>query len=154
MRLDRELIVKHLKLHRYPYAVLMVLLLFSIPILGDLIRDWYRDGNYSHGFFIIPISIFLFYRKRHELKLPAKTSRWGMVLFVAGCVALIFGYAASEYFTTRVGLIMILTGFAWYYLGADNFKKSLVSFFLFAVHDSCARHCLSRRDYTDAAFRD
>jgi exosortase len=105
------------------------MLLLSIPILGDLLRDWYRDGNYSHGFFIIPISIFLFYRKRHDINLPAKTSAWGMVLFVAGCVALIFGYAASEYFTTRFGLVMILTGFAWYYLGADNFRKVWFAFF-------------------------
>ncbi|MEW6411001.1 MAG: exosortase/archaeosortase family protein [Candidatus Zixiibacteriota bacterium] len=129
MRLDTESVFKHLKFYLYPYTILLVLLMFSVPILTDLATDWYHDGNYSHGFFIIPISIFLFYRKRHDINLPAKTSRQGLALFVAGCILLIFGYAASEFFTTRFGLVIVLSGFAWYYLGNENFRKVWFAFF-------------------------
>ncbi len=76
MRLQAELIVKHSRLHLYPYIALTVIVLFGLPILGELIQDWARDDNYSHGFFIIPISVYLLYWKRDDMSFPSRRSRW------------------------------------------------------------------------------
>jgi exosortase len=122
-------LIQHLKLHRYPYLLLGALTLLSIPVLRDLIADWIRDDNYSHGFFIIPISIYLFYRRRNDLILPAAPARSGMIVFILGCLCMILGVAASEYFTTRLSLVVIVTGIALYYLGTANFRKVWFSFF-------------------------
>jgi len=122
-------VYSHLKNHKFPYIILLLIVLFNIPVFIDLVRDWIRDDNYSHGFLIIPISVFLFYRKRKELTFPAVSSNWGIALFVIGAIGMIFGTAASEYFTTRFSLVLIITGLSLYYLGKANFRKVWFSFF-------------------------
>ncbi len=122
-------IISHIKRHRYPYILIFIILLFNIPVFRDLIADWLRDSNYSHGFLIIPVSIFIFYRKRKELTFPAKSCGWGIILILAGCLGYIFGIAAGEYFTTRFSLLLIFTGISLYYLGSANFRQVWFAFF-------------------------
>jgi exosortase len=115
--------------HRLIYILLGILLLGNLAIFSGLIDDWLHDGNYSHGFLVIPISAFLIYRRRDQLVFPAKPSRAGLMMLILGCVGLIFGTAASEFFTTRFSLVLTITGLAWYYLGSLNFKKVWFAFF-------------------------
>lgn len=126
---NQALLAKHLKAHLYPYLLLGAIVLFSLPILWDLVADWVRDDNYSHGFFIIPISIWLIYRQRHELVFPAKPASSGWILFGMGAFGLAVGVAANEYFSTRVALVLLVTGLVFYYVGKENFKKIWFSFF-------------------------
>jgi exosortase len=115
-----------------PYLLLAFLFIYNLPILFGLAQDWWRDGNYSHGFLVLPICIFLFYRNRKKLSFPAKPAICGIVLLVLGCFGLILGVAASEFFSTRVSLILATTGIALYYLGWANFKIVWFAFiFLF-----------------------
>lgn len=129
MGFDRIKIKEHLKRHKYPYIILAFLIVANIAVFRDLVADWIRDGNYSHGFLVIPISLWLFYRRRKELVFPAAPSRRGLVLFILGCAGLIFGFAASEFFSIRFSLVMAVTGLALYYLGVANFKRVWFCFF-------------------------
>jgi len=129
MKINRDEIILHLQNHKYPYILILLTLLFSIPVLIDLVKDWITDDNYSHGFLVIPISIYLFYRKRSELVFPAKPSGLGIILFAIGCIGTIFGTAAGEYFTTRGSMVLIITGISLYYLGMSNFKRVWFAFF-------------------------
>jgi len=122
-------ILEHLARHRYPYLLLAVVFLFSFSTFVDLAENWWQDDNYSHGFLIIPLSIYLIWRQRNVLSFPAQTSRAGIVLFGIGCLGLIFGIAAGEYFTSRGSLVLIITGISWAYLGGKNFKKVWFAFF-------------------------
>lgn len=103
--------------------------LLSLPMWISLVGDWWQDDNYSHGFFIIPVAIWLMYQKRREIQFPAVPCRAGLAVLAAGCLGLIVGVAASEYFTTRFSMVLILTGIALYYLGWGNFRKVWFSFF-------------------------
>lgn len=118
----------HIRRHLWPYLLLSLLVILNITILLGLISDWYHDGNYSHGFLIIPIAAFIFYRKKNELILPAKPSRLGIALLIIACLGLIFGAAAKEFFTTRFSLVLAITGLALYYLGWGNFRKVWFAF--------------------------
>ena len=129
MPFESEKLIAHVKKHLYPYVLLTIVVLFNITVVGDLISDWYHDGNYSHGFLIIPVSIYLFYRQSKQFTFPAKPAKAGLALLAVGCVGLIFGIAATEYFTTRFSLVLIVTSVAWYYLGASNFRKTWFAFF-------------------------
>ncbi len=129
MRLQAGLIAEHIRSHFYPYIALAVIVLFGFPVLGELIQDWVHDDNYSHGFFIIPISIYLLYRQRDELSFPARSSRLGLVVLIFGCIGLILGAAAGEFFTTRLSLVLMVTGLAFYHMGAQNFRKVWFAFF-------------------------
>ncbi len=129
MKIEKEKIQKHVKKFRCSYLVVLLLVITNVPLFIDLIGDWWQDDNYSHGFFIIPISIYLFYKKRNELIFPAVKSKSGLFIFILGLIFLILGTAASEYFTTRIGFLTALTGFALYSIGYKNFKKVWFPFF-------------------------
>lgn len=129
LHFDKGLLVSHLQAHKYVYLLLAVTIAFNLNAFADLIHDWHRDDNYSHGFLIIPIAIWLFWRKRRELTFPAKPSPVGMLVFLAGCFGLIVAIAASEFFTTRLSLVLIATGISLYYLGWQNFRKVWFAFF-------------------------
>lgn len=127
--MDQEKVKLHLKQFKWPYLLLGLVLLLNLGIFRDLISDWFRDDNYSHGFFIIPVSIAILWRKRKDLNPNAKPSGWGIFLFVIGCIGMIFGIAASEYFTTRFSLVLVITGIGLHQLGMENFKKVWFAFF-------------------------
>ena len=129
MLFEKEKVIAHLKSFKYQYLVVVFLLITNISILKDLVADWIQDDNYSHGFFIIPISIYLFYKKRNELIFPAENSKGGFALFIIGIIFIILGTAASEFFTTRVGFVLALSGYAMYSIGYTNFRKVWFSFF-------------------------
>lgn len=129
MNLNGSALSNHLRVHRYPYVLLAVILLANFPVFKALIADWLYDDNYSHGFLVIPVAIFLIWRKRKELIFPARPSGWGTLLFGFGCLSLILGVAASELFTTRISILIIITGISLYYLGVDNFKIVWFAFF-------------------------
>jgi exosortase len=119
----------HFKRHLWPYILLILLALFNLPVLMGLIGDWLHDGNYSHGILVIPISIFLIYMRRGELVFPAKPCRAGLLILIAGCIGMIFGTAASELFTSRLSLVLIVTGLGLLYFGTANFRKIWFAFF-------------------------
>jgi exosortase len=129
VNLKGKALSNHIGMHRYPYLLLAVIFLTNIPVFEALIADWLYDDNYSHGFLVIPIAIFLIWRKRKELIFPARPSGWGIFLFGLGCLSLILGNAASELFTTRVSILMVITGISLYHLGVDNFKIVWFAFF-------------------------
>lgn len=129
LQIEKDKIVSHIKKFKYQYIVIFLLVITNIQIFVDLISDWMYDDNYSHGFFIIPIAIYLFYKKRNELVFPAQKSTGGLFFFIVGLIMIILGTAASEFFTTRVGFVIALSGFAFYILGSQNFKKVWFPFF-------------------------
>ncbi len=129
MPFESEKIIAHVKRHLYPYVLLAIVVAFNIAVIGDLISDWYHDDNYSHGFLIVPISLYLFYRQSKQFTFPARPAKAGLGLLVVGCIGLIFGIAATEYFTTRFSLVLIVSSVAWYYLGGSNFRKAWFAFF-------------------------
>ncbi len=129
MQIDKEKVLGHIKKFKSQYIIIALLTLTNIPMFVDLIGDWYHDDNYSHGFFIIPISIYLYYSKRKTLIFPAKHSIAGLILFIIGLLFIILGTAASEFFTTRIGFVFALTGFVYYTIGSNNFKKVWFAFF-------------------------
>jgi exosortase len=129
MTIDWRAIKDHLLRHKYPYALLSLTSLLNLHVWIDLVKDWLLDDNYSHGFLVIPVSIYLLHRCRRDLQWPAETGRLGVALVVAGSIGLVLGIAASEFFVTRMSLICQITGIALAYLGRANFRKVWFAFF-------------------------
>ena len=125
---SKEVLKRHLNIHIYPYILILLIILVNIAEINNLVGDWLYDSNYSHGFLVIPVAIFLIWRKRKELLLPARPSRWGILLFGFGSLLYILGIASSEHFTTRVSMLMMITGISLYYMGETNFRKIWFSF--------------------------
>jgi exosortase len=86
-------------------------------VFASLVYDWYNDDNYSHGFLIIPIAIYLAWERREKLlATPEKPSSFGLVVVVGSLVVMMAGILGAEMFVTRVSLLGALVGsllFLW-----------------------------------------
>lgn len=128
MSFNSEALLLHWKLHKYPYILIAFTILINITAFIALVSDWFNDDNYSHGFLIIPVAIFLIWSKRKELVFPARPNLSGILLFGFGVLGLILGIAAKEFFTTRMSLLIIISSISLYHLGNENFKKVWFAF--------------------------
>ena len=105
-------------------------LILYLPILIDLLSDWYNDPNYGHGFLIIPVSAWLIWRKRAVLKtIPLETGKWGLPITIASLALFIVGTAGAEFFTTRVSMVGLLFGMTLYMAGSRFMREIWFAFF-------------------------
>ena len=76
--------------------------------IGDLVQTWSTNEDYSHGFLIIPIALYLIFQKRPWPKLAPPTLSWlGMTVVVAGLAASLIG--ALSQFRTLANISFIVT---------------------------------------------
>lgn len=113
-------------LHRYKYQLLSLLALLLV-LYGEVIffmaKQWYSDENYSHGFLVPLIAGYFLYERRRALAL-CSASPWipGLGVVLLGLLQLVLGHAASEYFTQRSSLIVVLAGLVLFLFGRQAFR--------------------------------
>jgi len=92
-------------------------------VLARLVHDWINDGNYSHGFLIVPLSLYFVWERRARLRaIPRRPSAFGLVVVIGSLAVLLAGLMGAELFLTRVSLVGVITGsilflFGWRTLG-------------------------------------
>jgi exosortase len=112
------------------HSVLPALLLFAgsfalvyWQVFARLVRDWTNDGNYSHGFLIVPLSLYFAWERRARIRaLPRQPSAFGLVVVIGSLIVLLAGLMAAELFLTRVSIIGVVAGailflYGWSTLG-------------------------------------
>lgn len=112
-----------------PLFLLGLSFIFYWPVFTDLVSDWYYDQNFSHGFLIAPVAIFLFCRASKKFEKHSQEPLTGLVIIGTAMILLIFGTAGAEYFTARFSFVVFLTGLGILYLGWSNFKRAWFPFF-------------------------
>jgi len=123
------------------HALLLAILLAAVaaiyyPVLAELVRDWIRDANYSHGFLMPVVSAFVLYGSRKALR---DTARAPSLLGVAGLLAagamLVVGTAGAEVFTQRMSLLVLLASLVLFLLGWGHLKLTAfpIAFLFFAI---------------------
>jgi exosortase len=80
-------------------------------VIDKLVYDWANDGNYSHGFLIVPIAAYLVWERRRRLaEAPIQPSVFGLVLLVGSLATLTAGILGAELFLSRVSMIGVVAG--------------------------------------------
>ncbi len=97
---------------------LLALIGLYLPFFTTLVRDWEHNANYSHGYFIPLISLFMVYTLRFRLKKEAFSgSWWGGVLLILGLSLLLAGKIGSEFFVQRISFLVCLLGIVLFLAG-------------------------------------
>src|ERR1700730_56955 len=92
-------------------------------VVVKLVHDWATDGNYSHGFLIVPISLYLAWERREALaRAPRAPSIVGLGIVLASLAVLTAGVLGAELFLTRISLIGVLGGTVLFTLGWRHLK--------------------------------
>ncbi len=101
-------------------AVLLAILYY--PVLVLLVDDWIRLPDFSHGFLVPIISIYLVWEKRKQLAQPTHPDNLGLLILVFGLVLLLFGRLAAEIFTQRFSMLIVIAGIVLFLLGRKHLK--------------------------------
>lgn len=112
------------KAHKFELFVL-VLVLGAVyhSIVYEMMLDWKKDDNYSHGFLVPFIAGYLAYMRKDDLLAAVvRPCNAGLGIVVAGLAVLFLGWLGTEYFTMRSSLVIIMAGSMLYLLGWDVFK--------------------------------
>lgn len=103
--------------------VLIALAILYFPYLQTLVTDWNHDDNYSHGYFIPVIFLYmLFSIKDKILATEIQPLNSGILLIGAGLASLLIAKIGSEFFLQRSSFIIVLLGLILFLLGKKHFK--------------------------------
>ena len=110
-----------LRLTRQAGALALVALGFAVAyhhVVVKLVHDWATDENYSHGFLIVPIALYLAWERRAQLKAAAAAPSWVGLLVIVGSLAVLgAGTLGAELFLTRISMLGILAGIVLFLYG-------------------------------------
>ena len=122
-------LLKHIKSRMHTRRLLSIalvgatLLLVYWHTITNLVLAWSTDDNYSHGFLIVPIALWLTWERRRELAAAPRDPSWlGLALFIFSLFVLVIGSIAAELFTTRVSIIGAIAGLVLFFYGRQHFR--------------------------------
>ncbi len=116
------IITRSQKIFMLTIGLLLGVLYF--PVFVELVGDWVRDENYSHGFLVPLVTAFLVWRKRNRLQAMAcDPNNWGLVTLIGGLGLLMVATIGAEYFTTRFSLLVVIAGLLLYLWGIEAFRE-------------------------------
>lgn len=106
-----------------PAILLAIAIAIYTPILRGLVGNWIENEDYSHGFLIVPLSLYFIWERRDKLAaLPIDPSWWGVPLLVLSSVTLFIGRLGVEYMNLRVSFVLLVNGLALLLLGRRFYR--------------------------------
>jgi exosortase len=105
---------------------LLVAYLYT-SILWRLVENWWKDPNFSHGFFVPVFAGYVLWERRRKLAALTVVPSffWGMAIVVGSLGVLIVGVLGAELFLSRVSFIFLLAGLTIYFFGWRHFREAL-----------------------------
>jgi exosortase len=92
-------------------------------VIAKLLHDWQHDDNYSHGFLIVPISLYFAWERRDRLVAAERTPSWlGLVIILGSLATLVAGVLGAELFLTRVSIVGVVGGTVLFMLGWQHLR--------------------------------
>jgi exosortase len=110
--------------------------LLYVPVIIDTAGTWARNDNYSHGFLVIPCSLFLLWIQRARIKqAQLAPTIWGAVPLVIGLLMQIMGYIVRIKYVAMWSLVFTLTGGVLLLFGQEVWRmcRFPIFFILFAA---------------------
>jgi exosortase len=92
--------------------------------------------DFSHGFLIPIVSLYFVYERRKGLSVVNASTSWGgFGLLIFGILLFLLGNLATEYFTMRFSMLVVLGGIAHFLLGKEVFKALIfpIIFLIFMI---------------------
>jgi exosortase len=112
------------------------LVLLYAPLAPELVRDWSRSGDFSHGFFVPAVSAWMLWVRREKLaRAPVRPYAPGLVLLAVAMAQYLLGVAAAEFYLQRTSAVVFLGGAVLTLFGPAVARECWfpVAFLLFAI---------------------
>jgi exosortase len=111
----------------------LVVALFA-EVLLDLASEWWTQPEASYGMLVPPAALYIAYlQRRTTFAFPVKPALRGLWLVAFGCLVLLAGRLAGEFFLARISFVLLLAGLAWTFWGSSRFRTLAFPFVLLAT---------------------
>ena len=109
------------------YLIWTLVATLYAPIFFKLYRVKWETLDYTHAYFILPISLWLAWRKRKQIKelyqnLKSGKNFFSLFILVSGVFLYIFGWRQNYFLISTFSLIPLLFGLITYLYGRDMAK--------------------------------
>jgi exosortase len=117
-----------------PVSKLLILVLLLVTAVAlyfkvgvALVSQWWHDPDYSHGFFVPFLALWILWDRRAKLqKVPPQPNWWGVPIVLAAMGALILGSLGAENFVSRVSILILIAGLVIHFYGWSYFRIILL----------------------------
>lgn len=98
-----------------------------------LVSDWSDDPNFSHGFFIVPMALYMVWMQKEKLAtMKLAPSNHGLFIIFIGILIHLAGHTGAELFLMRFSMIVTLAGILVFFLGW-TFLRALIIPVIFLI---------------------
>jgi exosortase D (VPLPA-CTERM-specific) len=104
--------------------------------LTDLVLRWHRQEEYSHGYFIPLISLWLLWRRRDALgSSRGEPSKWGLAVILASTAMLVLGELSAIMVLVQLAFLAFLVGLVLCYGGMSLLRLTAlpIALLLFSI---------------------
>ena len=89
--------------------VLLVLMVSYWSTVVSIVAIWWRSDTFAHGFFIVPISLYMVWTRRHALaRLTPEPTLWGLPLLALAGIVWLLGYAGNVVLVQQLSFTMMI----------------------------------------------
>src|SRR5581483_4242197 len=116
-------------------AIVVAIFAFS-GALGELVHRWTSEEEYSHGFLIPAVSVWLLWNRRDVLLASFGRPSWlGLVVILVAAIIQVVGEYSSLFILSDLAFILVLVGIALAAGGYPLLKTTFVAiaFLIFAI---------------------
>jgi exosortase len=94
------------------------------PVLRSMARQWWDDPNYGHAMFVPVFVAYVLWRERARWRaVPVRPSDYGLPIMALALGLLILGMLAVELFTSRFSLLLLIAGIVVFLAGWQVLKS-------------------------------
>tara|TARA_R110002110_G_scaffold76898_2_gene202299 strand:+ start:9926 stop:11497 length:1572 start_codon:yes stop_codon:yes gene_type:complete len=121
----------------------LLVALYCLAVLGlfqqtvqDMVKVWTVSETFAHGFLIVPISLWLLWRQRHDLAgAVASPQPWVLVLTAGGGLVWLLAHTVDVNVVQQLALVGILITGIWALIGTALARRLMfpLGFLLLAV---------------------
>ena len=110
-----------------PALLIAFFVLATWPLWRWLWGEWRGNAYYSHGFLIVPIAIYLAWRRISHTEngrlQPQPDHNRGLILLSGSLIAYLVAFIAKAYFLAAFAMIGLIGGLVWTTLGQDIVRQ-------------------------------
>jgi exosortase D (VPLPA-CTERM-specific) len=104
--------------------------------VAELITRWSKQEEYSHGFFIPLIALWLLWQRREALRASLAAPSWhGLLLLVVAAAMLLLGELTAIFILVQYGFVLSLVGLVFCLGGIPLARVTIlpIAFLIFAI---------------------